>query len=218
MEADFWLDVWKRSDIGFHQAEINAHLQEFWDRLGLADGDPVFVPLCGKSRDMLWLRSRGHPVLGVEISPLAVHGFFAENGLVPERRTRGAFESFAVDGLEILRGDFFQLQAADLRGIVGVYDRASLIALPPPMRQRYAEHLLEILPPEAQILLVTMNYPQEQMPGPPFSLTEEEVERLYVARYRVLPLFEKDILQESPRFRARGLQSLRELVYHLRAD
>lgn len=218
MEPDFWLDVWKRSDIGFHQAEINAHLQEFWDRLGLAGEEPVFVPLCGKSRDMLWLRSRGHPVLGVEISPLAVHSFFAENGLVPERRTRGGFGSFAVDGLEILCGDFFQLQAADLRGIVGVYDRASLIALPPLMRQSYAEQLLKILPSDAQILLVTMNYPQEQMSGPPFSLGEDEVKRLYAARYRVLPLFEKDILEESPRFRARGLQSLRERVYHLKAD
>ena len=78
MDTDYWRERWARSETGFHQKEINPHLQRFWSALNLAPGSRVFVPLCGKSRDMLWLRGQGHEVVGVEISPLAVEAFFAE--------------------------------------------------------------------------------------------------------------------------------------------
>ena len=90
MKAEFWLERWQRNEIGFHQGEINAHLQDYWDRVGLKEGGEVFVPLCGKSNDMLWLRAQGHRVLGVELSPLAVEAFFVENQLKPEVRSIGA--------------------------------------------------------------------------------------------------------------------------------
>src|SRR3546814_12861307 len=61
-------------------------LEKHWPSLGLATGSRVFVPLCGKSLDMAWLAARGHRVLGVELSPLAVGQFFDENGLAPAQR------------------------------------------------------------------------------------------------------------------------------------
>jgi thiopurine S-methyltransferase len=215
MERDFWLERWQRNEIGFHQHEINAHLQDCWPRLGLAAGNTVFVPLCGKSRDLLWLRARGHSVLGVEISPIAVRDFFSENGLVAQRTRQHEFERYEADGLAILCGDFFALTAADLAGVAGVYDRASLIALPPDLRGRYAGQLAVILSARAEILLVTMDYPQAQMSGPPFAVREDEVRRLYAARYDVAQLYTKDILAENPRFRERGLDALTEQVYRL---
>src|SRR4030042_914462 len=88
MNPDFWLERWQRNEIGFHQPEINAHLQDFWGQLAVPAGGQVFVPLCGKSRDLLWLRARGHRVLGVELSPIAVRDFFAENALTPAPAAR----------------------------------------------------------------------------------------------------------------------------------
>lgn len=215
MDPAFWLERWQQNQIGFHQAEINAHLQDFWGVLGLAHGSLVFVPLCGKSRDMLWLRAQGHPVLGVEISPIAVNDFFRENGLAPQRRHEGAFERCTADGLEILCGDFFALTSAQLAAVAGVYDRASLIALPADMRARYAHHLQHILPAAAEILLITVEYPQAQMDGPPFSVHQAEVEQLYRERYAVTVLYTKDVLAENARFRERGLSALVEKVYRL---
>ncbi len=215
MNPDFWLERWQRNEIGFHQQEINAHLQDYWPRLGLPAGSRVFVPLCGKSRDLLWLRTCGHEVLGVEISPLAVRDFFAENRLTPLVAHDGKFERCTADGLSILCGDFFDLAPAQLAGADGVFDRASLIALPPAMRVRYAKHLTAILPRKAETLLVTMEYRQQEMDGPPFSVQEDEVRRLYEPRYMVATLFAKDILAENPRFRERGLSSLKEKVYRL---
>lgn len=134
MEPSFWHERWERSEIGFHQQDINVHLQQFWTQLDLRPGQRVFAPLCGKSRDLLWLAGEGHPVTGVEISQLAVEAFFTENGLKPRRWREGAFEIWEVDEIRILLGDFFDLEPQHLADAAGIYDRASLIALPPPMR------------------------------------------------------------------------------------
>ncbi len=215
MKLEFWHQRWQQNQIGFHQSEINTHLQQFWGHLALPPESRVFVPLCGKSRDLLWLRAQGHPVLGVEVSPIAVTAFFEENRLQPVVDRQGPFQRFESDGLTILCGDFFQMEATDLGPIGGVYDRASLVALPPAMRLDYVRHLDRILPPHIRILLVTMAYPQDEMQGPPFSVQEDEVESLFERRFDSRLLAELDILEENPRFRRKGLSALREAVYLL---
>ncbi len=215
MHREHWLERWQQNRIGFHQDQINLHLVNFWSRLGAAKGSRVFVPLCGKSLDMLWLREQGYEVLGVEISPIAVQDFFTENNLEPERQQVGAFERYRVAGLTLLCGDFFDLRPTDLEEVAVVYDRASLIALPASMREDYARHFDALFPQGVETLLITMEYPQEEMAGPPFCVPQEEVHRLYAARYGIEVLYELDILAENPGFRQRGLSRLVEKVYHL---
>ena len=53
MKHDFWHERWLRDEIGFHQQAFNTHLQEFWRSLGLPSDAGVFVPLCGKTLDLL---------------------------------------------------------------------------------------------------------------------------------------------------------------------
>lgn len=216
MKQEFWLERWQQDQIGFHQDEVNVHLQQFWGRIGLTPEAKVFVPLCGKSRDMLWLRGQGHPVLGIELSPIAVEAFFEENRLQPAQRKTGSFTSYTSDGVELLCGDLFDLEPEALQDVRGVYDRASLVALPPSMRERYAKMMKRLLPPSAQVLLVTMDYPQQEMDGPPFSVSEDEVRGLYGDRFAVSVLYRKPILDENPRFREKGLTRLTECVYALK--
>ncbi|EGW54917.1 thiopurine S-methyltransferase [Candidatus Endoriftia persephone] len=215
MDAAFWLARWEQQQIGFHQTEINSHLQAFWPQLGLEQGAQVFVPLCGKSRDLLWLRAQGHSVLGVEISHLAVAAFFEENGLTPEVSQQAPFERWECDGITILCGDFFALSAAMLEGCVAVFDRASLVALPAEMRSVYAAHLNALMPQGMETLLVALEYDQSLMDGPPFAVHPEEVEALYGERFAVETLYMIDTIDESPRFRQKGLQHLLERVYRL---
>lgn len=218
MEAEFWHQRWEREEIGFHQDEVNTHLQAFWGELAIAPGDTLLVPLCGKSRDMLWLRAQGYRVLGVEISPLAVAAFFQEHQLTPVVSRQGVFERWESDGLTLLVGDLFSLQPSDVAEVRAVYDRAALIALPTVMREAYAAHLKKIVPTEAQILLVTLEYPQEQMGGPPFSVAETEVRALFAADYDISTLLSLDILEENPRFQKKGLTRLQEQVFRLVPD
>lgn len=215
MEPGFWHERWARAEIGFHQQDINLQLQRFWRRLNLPPGRRVFVPLCGKSRDMLWLAGEGYPVTGVEISPVAVAAFFAENGLRPQRWREGPFEIWEQDELRVLAGDFFDLEAHHLAAVAGVYDRAALIALPPAMRERYARKLAAILPPDIQTLLVTLEYDQAVMAGPPFAVSEAEVRALYQPAHAVELLFTRDALAEESRWRERGLTWLLEKAYRL---
>jgi thiopurine S-methyltransferase len=215
MQASFWHERWESSDIGFHRQEIDAHLQQFWSGLAVGSGRRVFVPLCGKSRDMLWLAGEGHPVTGVELSSLACEAFFAENQLSPRRFQQGAFEVWETDEIRILQGDFFDLGPLEVADCAGVYDRAALIALPPQMRADYARHLAAILPAGVQVLLVTLEYDQSARPGPPFAVGEAEVRALYEPSCAVELLYTHDALSPDSPWRRQGLTWLEEKVYRI---
>lgn len=216
MNQDFWISRWNENKIGFHQQTVNAVMREYLPTLGLAPGARIFVPLCGKSLDMLWLRDQGYQVLGVELSRLAAEAFFEENNLPVEKESQGKFLRFHSGPVEILCGDFFDLRREHLAGATGVYDRAALIALPQPMRARYAQHLSTILGPEAHILLITIEYPAHEMNGPPFTVLEEEVRDLFAGKFDMELLRTDDVLDAEPRFRDRGLTELREKVFRLK--
>lgn len=216
MEPEFWHQRWADNLIGFHQSQLNPHLRDFWPRLKPERGSTVFVPLCGKSLDMGWLRDQGYRVLGVEISPLAVEGFFRESGLTPQCEEQGGFRVYSAAGIDILCGDFFALQPQHVAGVKAAYDRASLIALPPEMREQYAGHLARLLAAEVPVLLITLDYPQTQMQGPPFSVDESEVRTLYQDDFHIELLCSSDILSQETRFAERGLSRLQETVYLMR--
>ncbi|HEX9474573.1 MAG TPA: thiopurine S-methyltransferase [Steroidobacteraceae bacterium] len=215
MHPEFWLDRWQRREIGFHQAQVNVDLQTHWPALGCPPASPVLVPLCGKSTDMRWLHDQGHLILGVELSAIAVEEFFAEQRLSPRRGRAGALDCWEAEGYRILVGDFFELDAAAVSGVSGVYDRAALVALPVPLRARYARQLTRILPARCGMLLLTMDYPQEQMSGPPFAVPESEVRELFAPAFSVTLLAARNDLAIEARYRQRGLRSRTECVYLL---
>ena len=217
MKAEFWLDRWKNGQIGgFNQQEANAALRAHWPTLGVPAGARVFVPLCGKSIDMVWLRAQGHEVLGVELSRIAVRDFYAENGLRPEISPHGKLERWSAEGVTILCGDLFELTPDDLADVKAVYDRASLIALPRELRDRYAAKMRDDLPRDAQTLLVTLRYREGEMEGPPFSVDETEVRRLYAGAFDVNLLSSSDATADARQLRDRGVTSLSEDVFRLR--
>lgn len=208
MEPGFWHDRWQRNEIGFHQQEVHAELRQYWPAVGCAPDALVFAPLCGKSLDLAWLVAQGQRVLGVELSLLAAEAYFAERGQSPERSTLAGFTRLAAGGCTILVGDYFALEPRQLAGVGALYDRAALIALPAPLRARYAARLAELLPAGTPGLLVTIDYPEGQMPGPPFSVPATEVRRLHGAHFELTLLSRRDLLPGEPRLAARGLTSL----------
>lgn len=215
MNSAFWKDKWRKGLIGFHQQEFNSRLIEFFPRLDLPVGSSVFVPLCGKSRDMLWIRERGHRVLGIELSRIAVRDFFSEAGLDPVLSMEPPFERWSVDGIEILLGDVFDLTAEHLTDVTGFYDRAALVALPPDMRVRYARHLIAILPASVSGLMIGEEYIESEMDGPPFSVREKEVRELFGDAFEIETVKREDILEQQPRFKAR-LTELVETTFVMR--
>lgn len=184
-DNELWQQSWRDRQTAFHQKAVNPHLVRFWSGLGLAPGARVFVPLCGKSLDMLWLAGQGHPVIAVELSPLAVRAFFRENRLQPKRRTYGEFVLWEHGLISILCGDFFRLAAADLGEVAAVFDRAALTALPDDLRAAYLRHLRHIVPAASKILLLTAEEPEAwETADQPFAVAEE-ITSLYADAYEI---------------------------------
>jgi thiopurine S-methyltransferase len=215
LQPEFWHDRWRKGQIGFHQSAVDGHLRQHWPALKLAGNSRVFVPLCGKSLDLLWLRERGHSVVGVELSAVALESLCMEQGIPARRRILDGFDVYETQNLQLYRGDFFSLTPTLLGCVSAVYDRAALIAWPLEQRAAYVAHITALTMPGTQILLITMEYPQTQMQGPPFSVTADDVERLYAAHYSIQELSKHDILASEPRLRSRGVTQLHETCYRL---
>lgn len=215
MEPGFWHERWARNQTGFHLPEVNPYLLRHWPGLGVASGAQVLVPLCGKSLDLVWLASVGHRVMGVELSEKAVEAFFTEQGLTPQISQRGAFKVYQAGSIELWCGDFFALDAGAVADCRALYDRAALIALPPLMREQYAEHLSRILAGGSRGLLITLDYEQSQKAGPPFAVSDEEVQLLLGTQWSPEVLEQQDILGASWKFVQDGVTRLEERAYRL---
>lgn len=217
MQVDFWHDKWTRNEIGFHLPEVNPELVRHWPSLGVSRR--VLVPLCGKTLDIGWLVSQGHRVVGVELSELALDALAEQlkrdHGIALERREDGGFIVYEGADILLFCGDFFSLTPALVGPVDAVYDRAALIALPADMRADYARHL-QRLAGAAPMLLLTLDYLQERMPGPPFAVSDTEVRAHYGEHYAVELLEASELIEREPRFQARGLDALSQRVYLLR--
>jgi thiopurine S-methyltransferase len=215
MQAEFWQQRWEAGQIGFNQATPNSFLQRFWPSLGLAEGARVLVPLCGKSLDMTWLAAQGLSVVGVELSEKAVESYFVELSLEPGIAQRGSFKVYSAESVEIWCGDFFALTAEDIGRCDALYDRAALIALPEAMRERYVLHLDSLMSADTVGLLITLDYEQELMEGPPFSVPPQWVNQYLSQGWEVRELAAEDALPGTPRAQAMGLTRVDERVYRL---
>ncbi|MFK5987198.1 MAG: thiopurine S-methyltransferase [Pseudomonadota bacterium] len=223
MQHSFWHQRWEENRIGFHLPETNSLLQKHLGSLQLNENDKILVPLCGKTLDLIFLSQKGYRVLGNELSTLAVNAFFNENNLDFERKLiqgdkqqadKNDLVSFKSDSIEIINGDFFALNKNLFNDVSAIYDRASMVALPEPIRKKYANFLLDLLPQKVKILLITLEYDQNLKQGPPFSVSEQEVHQCFAGDFDI-SLLET---QSSP-MRQRGetskLLNMYEKIYLL---
>ncbi|MGF1686877.1 thiopurine S-methyltransferase [Photobacterium japonica] len=206
MDAEFWHSRWAQNRIGFHLDETNPMLVEYWSELNTTREDVVLVPMCGKSEDLTWLAQKHDNVVGIELSDIAVRSFFAEHFYTPMVTVLGNGQTlYSFDEIGIYCGDYFttQIDPVDV-----VYDRAALIAMPETLRREYADKLQSMVKAGGRILLITLDYPQHEMDGPPFSVAQAEVEALFSGcQIRRLARDEKD--ETHPR-RQQGLTRFAE--------
>jgi thiopurine S-methyltransferase len=213
VELASWSELWREGRIPFHQAQVSEFLLTYADRVW--GGEPlrrVLVPLCGKSLDLVYLADRAEAVVGVEYVEPAVQAFFLERGLTAEVDA-GPPVRYAADRYTLFAADFFAVTADHLGVVDAVFDRAALVALDPPTRSRYADHLRSLLPSDARMLLVTLDYDQDLLPGPPYAVSAQEVDRLYSEGFTVEHLQTRDALTAA--FREQGLGELTTSAYAL---
>ena len=215
VEREFWVSRWEQNLTGFHLTHVNPTLASYWPTIGLPQGATVFVPLCGKSLDMRWLRDAGYQVIGVEVSPIAVRDFFTEQQITYDKRVYRAGELYESQGLRVFCGDYFELMASEVGPIDAIYDRAAMVALPSARRADYARHLGKVAPDAHSGMLITLEYDQSEMSGPPFAVTSTEIDAHYPAFLSTRLIKRESVLDREEKFRQRGVTALHEASYAL---
>ena len=209
MDPNFWHKRWEKNEIGFHQSAVNVLLSDHFSGLSLPQTSRVFVPLCGKTRDIAWLLSQGHRVVGVELSKLAVEELFVDLGVAPKISVQGELLRYSAPGLEIFVGDIFEVSGDLLGRVDAIYDRAALVAFPTEMRGRYGAHVAAITQLAPQFL-ICFEYDQAVMNGPPFSIDRQKVHDVYGAHYQIEPITNRDVADGL-----KGKCPAQETVWHL---
>ena len=192
MDVSFWKQKWENNEIAFHKNEDNPLLVKYFQALSLTEGNRIFVPLCGKTLDIAWLLANGFRVVGVELIEAAIKQLFTELGVEPKISGTGEVKHYSAKHIDIFVGDIFTISSKMLGLVDAIYDRAALVALPKEMRHRYTAHLMEMTNKAPQ-LLITFEYDQSVMEGPPFSISNEEVKQHYQDSYDLTLIASTDV-------------------------
>ncbi len=196
MNNDFWLSAWQRGGIGFHHNTANLFLKKFFPSLEIKPDGRILVPLCGKTKDMMWLKQQGFFVTGIELSPIPCRDFFIENNLPFFIKTQKNFTYYKSDKIEIYCGDFFDFTTIQTFQVI--YDCAALVAFPFDERRRYAKHIIQLSEKNTIMLLFVIETDNESTQSP-FSVCQQEVQELY-QQYFKIELIERFIIKKKFRY------------------
>lgn len=163
-------------------------------------------------------------VVGIDGISKALLEFAQENPLfdIQQNDTDDVVERFVGKGIELLRGDLFDVNDQVTNGKFDmILDRASMVAIQPTLREKYVDTLGKVIKPGGSILLITLDRrsgdEEARKRGPPFSIDEEEVHRLYgkVDWVESIQLVEEhdEFQDEKNRQRFEGLDSMYELCF-----
>lgn len=217
MENEYWLNKWQTNDTRWHNDTINQILIDHIDKLNLQPGNHILVPLCGKTRDMLWLADKGFHVIGIELSPIACSDFFKELNVVPKIANEDRFQKYRHKNIEIICVDIFKLTEESLPTIHAVYDCRALVALPPVMRKKYVDHLVACLGNQVKILLLTLES-HCNVEGPPFSIDSAEVDLLYGEYFNIQQLEHLPCAKIPAHLIKKGYVNMIESAYRIYRD
>lgn len=226
MENEFWHNAWQEGRTGWKQRRTNTRLERHWPSLRLdadaSTSSSVLVPMCGNSPDLLWLAQESTSVVvGCELSELAVIDFFDSNNLNAETRLLDTgHKTYQCNNICIVCGDYFSLspttfESAGLPLPTAAYDRAAQVAMPQSMRAAYAAKYAHLLPPAAQVLMITVHYDQKKMNGPPFSVSDDEIQALYSEQFDISALARSSGPDILGNLADRGLDTAAETVFVL---
>ncbi|RZG70981.1 thiopurine S-methyltransferase [Acinetobacter junii] len=184
MKHEFWHDKWQKNEIGFHLNQPHSLLVKYIDSLNLEKKNRIFLPLCGKSLDIHWLLAQGYHLIGIDLSPIAIEELMAELAIPFTERKLEKLTHYHHPQIDLFVGDFFELTSSNIGKIDAIYDRAALVALPEEMRTDYAQHLMQISNQATQ-LLISFEYDQSVMAGPPFSISPQQLKDYYSKQYQL---------------------------------
>lgn len=181
-----WQKRWQMGNTRWHRSDVHPSLAKYFDSRILQDKFPmggarILVPLCGKTVDMahLALKRKVNEVVGVDGVPQALQEFIEENPDLEIQETNQGIGIWKGFSTTLINADFFELDLVTAGGTFdGAWDRGALVAIEPRLRAAYVQQLGTLV--SGTILLSTYVRPNgDTSTGPPFSIDEAEVRRLF---------------------------------------
>ncbi|XP_060082074.1 probable thiopurine S-methyltransferase [Ylistrum balloti] len=219
VDVDGWQKRWTERKIGFHQEAVHPYWEKYMDNiLDNRENTNIFFPLCGKSVDIKWLSDKGHNVVGVECSAMALEEFFEEQKVEYTKETaeevKGSLFQSKDGKIKLYCCDIYDFNK-DVAGQFDViWDRASLVAINRSDRVKYTDLLKGLMKPECCLALVTLEYDETKYAGPPHNVSEDQVMELYDKTHSVKLVETLDGLKE--RHKNWGISALEEKLYLIR--
>ena len=201
---------------GWHRTGVNKFLEKHLEKLVPRPSSNILVPLCGKSYDMKYLADQGHCVTGLEFTEKAILEFFQEHKLQFSKAETEDFTKFTAisTNIKILKGDFF-LATKDVVGEVdAIWDRASLVAINPNEREKYAKTVMSLLSKISVYMIQCIDYNQNEHGGPPFAVDAGVVSGLYGDKFNIEFLCKELNHTDAARF---DISSMVDLTFMLTA-
>jgi thiopurine S-methyltransferase len=178
MELQYWYKKWENEDIGFHNDRTNPVLLNFIEKFISYQNNiesSCLIPLCGKSKDLLFLKEFFKQITGVELVKKAIDDFFSENQL----KANVFKDTYKYENLEIINHNIFDLPKSNKKKFKYIYDRAAIIALPEKKRRSYVNSLKDLMDNTCTILMITIEYSSQSVVGPPFSVSKKEIQEYF---------------------------------------
>lgn len=226
LTLSYWTNRWVNNDIGWNETDGNKLMWKYFPdvlKTKLPEKKPeelrVFVPLCGKAKDMYLLYQMGFTVVGIEISKEAIDDFFTENG-VEEKEMNQPFRS-SKDGRLILgQGDLFTFSGDKSQPIQlpfekfdVMWDRGSFVALNAKDRTAYASMMMSLMADDGLYLLCSLVYDISEYGGPPLTATTEDLMQFYGERCDIQVLDKDDLFSRQEKWKKRGLSMIDEVLH-----
>ena len=219
----YWKKRWMDNKIGWQRVAVHKFLVKYVHELtGGRTNLRVFVPLCGKSIDMLWLAERGHNIVGVEVVKQPIESFFEENNL--SFSVEKVKLAAAVDPVDVYKSvekkitifccDLFLLSEEDVGGrFDAIWDRGSLSAMQPAVDnrgKRYTAKIHSLLAADGNCMVEShLYYGVDRGKNTPASISDELRNEIYGENF-VLKELEVERLREDEEWKC-----LFDLKYHL---
>ena len=218
-----WESMWVGNMAGWHEADGNAMMWKRFPQL-IADNFPdrqphdlrVFVPLCGKAKDMYLLYKMGFTVTGVEFASQPIAEFFAENSITtqntPKTKTDKQYTASKDGRIQIGQGDLFRYTTDNLPfpEYDIIWDRGSFEAINNEDRPRYVDLLSRLLTKQGFYFMHSTDYDLSEYRGPPLAANTDVIKK-YFADMSVEFLDRESMLDEH--WRAVGLTWMDALTH-----
>jgi thiopurine S-methyltransferase len=219
--VQYWQARWATGQSQWHSENPHKYLTKYIDELKAGqDKIRIFLPMCGKAGDLMWLYNQGHTVIGVDGVPFVVDTFFRESKLDYEKTSLEGVNGWryrSKDGrMTVFACDFFHLTANMVGPVDAVYDRGALEAISVGDRTNYINIMKSLLGKEFRYVLNAYEYDDTVFQGPPRHLPRDQVFNLFKDFCEVDILEEVDVEGDGPaRF---NLEWMVKVIYIIKPD